>query len=375
MICINIVRIVQSCHWQWYPDFTFRASFQAWALRRNHPNTTWKPSLLQVIVYDMDYDLVSSQSDLQTSLSSVFLQDNWQCRDNLVIGLGARYDRHNLDMTVSDPTLKQKPRNDTTSQLSPKLSVTYNVNAKEAFFSSISSVFRPPTASDYYRWSGNYFDWAPGSNPRLGAAARGFKNQTEWQQAMGVLEPEHGMSYELGWKKRFNDRLNWQITGYLNDIDDYINTYNPPGSKGYPPTYNIKNAKIKGLEVSADYALSNTITLVSAFTNQIGSKSGDSMDPGGTTLSNIPRNTLNVGIRYNNKQGFSAALDTRYTSERRVSGTALGVYTTTDLAFALQKKDSAITLAINNIFDKKYEETTGYEMPGTTYSIAWQKSL
>lgn len=53
--------------------------------------------------------------------------------------------------------------------------------------------------------------WAPGSNPRRGAAALGFKNQTEWQQAIGVLEPEHGMSYELGWKKQFEYE---ETTGY-----------------------------------------------------------------------------------------------------------------------------------------------------------------
>ncbi len=324
---------------------------------------------------NMDYDLISSQSALKTSMSSVFLQDNWQLRDNVIIGLGARYDRHNLDMTVSNPALTQKPRNDTTSQLSPKLSATYNVNKTEAFFASVSSVFRPPTASDYYRWSGNYFDWSAGSNPRLGAAALGFTTQAQWQQAMGVIVPEHGIAYELGWKKQLNDRLNWRITGYVNDINDYINSYSPPGSKGYPPTYNIKNAKIKGLEVSADYALNDKLTIVSAFTNQIGSKSGDNMDPGGTALNNIPRNTLNVGIRYNNKQGFSAALDTRYTSERITGGTTLGGYTTTDLSFALQRKNSTVSLAINNIFNKKYQETSGYELPGTTYCVAWQTSF
>ncbi|HWR40443.1 MAG TPA: TonB-dependent receptor [Patescibacteria group bacterium] len=323
----------------------------------------------------MDYDLISSQSDLQTKQIGVFIQDNWQWRPNVTVGLGLRFDQHKLDMAVYDTSLAQKPRSDTTNWLSPKLSVTRKISEKESVYSSVSGVFRPPTASDYYRWSGNYFDWSVGSNPRLGAAALGFTTQAQWQQAMGVLEPEHGVSYELGWKKQATDRFGWRITAYYNDIDNYINTYSPPGSKGYPPTYNIGNAKIKGIEVSTDYVLSKRMTLVSSYTNQVGSKSGDNMDPGGTSLTSIPRHTFNTGLRYQDGKNFRAALDVRYLSGKVSSGETLGGYVITDLGFSWQYKNNTISLAVNNLFNKDYQETAGYPMPGTTYSLSWQTSF
>ena len=323
----------------------------------------------------MDYDLISSQSDVRTRQLGIFVQDNWQWRPDVTVGLGLRFDQHHLDMEVYSSALTQKPRNDTTNWLSPKLSVTRKLSDQESIYSSVSGVFRPPTASDYYRWSGNYFDWSPGSNPRLGAAALGFTSQAQWQRAMGVLEPEHGVSVELGWKKQASERLGWRITGYYNDIDNYINTYSPPGSKGYPPTYNIGNAKIKGVEVSADYKLSARVTLVSSYTNQLASKSGDNMDPNGTRLTNIPRHTFNTGLRYQDGKTFRAALDVRYLSGKDDGGVNLGGYVLADIGVSWQCKNNTISLAVNNLFNKSYQETAGYPMPGTTYSLSWQTSF
>lgn len=49
---------------------------------------------------NMDYDLISSQSRLKTRFPGIFVQDNWQVKPGLIVGLGARYDYYKLDMDV-----------------------------------------------------------------------------------------------------------------------------------------------------------------------------------------------------------------------------------------------------------------------------------
>jgi outer membrane receptor protein involved in Fe transport len=321
----------------------------------------------------MDYELLSSSSELKTSFPGAFVQDNWQLRPDLILGLGLRYDYYKLDMRVYNPSLAQKPRQDDDSQLSPKLSLTKRISDKEAIYASASSVFRPPPAADYYRWSGNYFDWTAGSNPRKAAAALGIATQDEWQRRVGVLRPENGWSYELGWRKQASERFGWRITGYYNDIDNYVTTFMPSYITGYPPTYNIGNAKIRGVELSTDYVISKTTTAILAFTRQKGRKSGDPLDSD-AALTSIPENTMVLGLRYRNGQ-FRAALDTRYTGVRKVSGSRLGGYALTDLSFMKEFKDYAVALSIKNIFAKEYQENQGYPMPGRVYGISWQHKL
>lgn len=321
----------------------------------------------------MDYDLTSSKTNLKTDLNGLFVQDNWQVTDKTTIGLGARYDYYKLDMDV-DPANAQKSRDETKSQLSPKFSATYKVGNNESVYSSISKVFRTPTLSDYYRWSGNYYD--PNGSHYNSYKTNVLKDPnftlTQWQQMVGFLKPEDGVSYELGWQKQFNSQFNLRVTGYMNDINNYVTTYSAPGTGGYPTTYNMDNAKIKGLELATDYQLSDKFALVSNYTHQKATKTGDKFDPTGTTVTNLPKNTVNFGLRYDSHKGFRGALDTRYRSRITNSSSVLGGYSITDLALSYTKHDKTINLAINNIFDKEYQENSGFPMPGTTYSLSYQ---
>ncbi|MDR1702356.1 MAG: TonB-dependent receptor, partial [Sporomusaceae bacterium] len=321
---------------------------------------------------NMDYDLTSSQSDIETQHKGVFLQDDWRLKNDVVLGLGLRYDRHSMDMRFFNASDRDKSGTDDNSQLSPKLSVTKQLSSSEAVYASASSVFRPPTESDYNRWSGNYFVWA--NNPEKISNTLGIANLAEWQQRIGVLKPEHGMSYELGWKKQFGDKLGWRVTGFYNDINDYIAVYVSNAIRGFPPTYNIGNAKIKGVEISSDYTFNEHWKSVVTFTRQKGSKSGDPLDVNSTTLNNIPENTLNLGLRYQPNENFRAALDTRYIGRRAGVGfeRSLGGHVLTDLSFMLKHHNLTYLFAVCNIFDKQYQESTGYPMPGTTYSVSCQ---
>ncbi|MEN6567519.1 MAG: TonB-dependent receptor, partial [Veillonellales bacterium] len=176
-----------------------------------------------------------------------------------------------------------------------------------------------------------------------------------------------GMAYELGWKKEFTAKWNGRVTGFLNDIDDYVNVYSGSEIGSQPPTYNIDHAKIKGLEFATDYQFNQKAGAVFNVTTQTASKSGDQLDPDGTDLTNLPKQTVNFGLRYNNLQGFRSSLDTRYRKNK-----TLGNYAIVDFAMSYTKNNRTVALAVNNIFDKDYQQTAGFPMPGINYSLSYQ---
>lgn len=324
-------------------------------------------------IQTMNYDLSSAQSTLKSNFSGLFLQDNWQIRPKWTMGLGLRYDYYKFDMDVSGNAQPQQPYSNESLFMSPKFSLVYDAGKTDRLFASASSVFRPPTSADYFRWSYNYFNWDAGSSARLLAAALGFSSQTAWQQAFGQLTPEYGWSFELGWRKQMSDRLDWRLTGYYNNINNYVNILiSRYTQKGYYPTYNIGNAKIGGLEFSLDYILNSHFSTHLAYSYQKGTKSGDRLDAG-TTLYNIPESTYAFGIQYKNKQ-IQAALDLHYTGETPTAIKRLPGYSTTDLSVSYTLGKSLISLSCNNIFNLQYEEA-GYLMPGRMFSASWQQTF
>jgi outer membrane receptor protein involved in Fe transport len=319
----------------------------------------------------MNYDLSSSQSLLKSNFSGVFLQDNWQIRPKWTMGLGVRYDYYKFNMDVNSSSQPQQPYDNECSYVSPKFSLVYEAGKSDRLFASISSVFRPPTSADYFRWSYNYFNWGTGSSGS--SPVLGFSSQVAWQQALGKLEPEYGWSYELGWRKQVSDKLDWRVTGYYNNINNYINILiSGATQKGYYPTYNIGNAKIGGLEFAMDYALDSHFGAHLAYSYQKGTKSGDKLNAG-TVLNNIPESTYAFGLHYKNRR-LQAALDMHYTGETPTAVKRLPGYSTTDLSLSYTLGKSVISLTCSNLFNLMYEEG-GDPMPGRTISASWQQTF
>jgi outer membrane receptor protein involved in Fe transport len=314
------------------------------------------------LIYGLDYRQLelSGSNNFKADMQGYFVQDTWQAAPKVLIGLGVRYDIYNARDTAKDNTLSDE------SQVSPKASVTYKLGKNEAVYASASRVFRPATVADYSRWSGNYS--GTNQNRTLYNNAHGLNwSLSQWQQVLGLLKPERGMAYELGWKKGLSDRWNLKITGFYNDIDDYVNVYSGSEISSQPPTYNIANAKIKGIELATDYQFSKMLGGVISYTTQSSSKSGDQLDPDGTEVTTLPRNTFNLGLRYNNLKGLRSSLDARFRDDQR-----FGKYTIVDWALSYTKGIHTISLAINNLFDTQYQQTAGFPMPGTNYNVSYQ---
>ncbi|CQR74474.1 Colicin I receptor precursor [Sporomusa ovata DSM 2662] len=313
--------------------------------------------------------ITSSPSSLEAEMNGYFIQDNWQVNKKTLLGLGVRYDQYQSSNLLTSKEYSDK------SQVSPKLNVTYQLTPQEAVYASASRVFRPPTVSDYVRWQMNY-------TPSNASNSNYMKYKTynklpdewtlaDWQKTIGQLDTENGMAYEVGWKKQFNDKFGAKVTGFFNDIDNYVIYYMGSGINSGPPTYNIDNAKIKGVEIATDYQFSKTLGMVLNYTTQHGSKSGDPLDPTGTEVTTIPKETINLGLRYNNRQGFLVALDGQRI--QTVAAATTRGYTLFNLGMSYTtKNDQTVALAVNNLFDVDYEQTADFPMPGRNYSLSYQ---
>ncbi len=123
--------------------------------------------------------------------------------------------------------------------------------------------------------------------------------------------------------------------------------------------------------MTSEYQFSKNLGMVLSYTTQNGSKSGDRFDPTGTDLDSIPKGTINLGLRYNNRQGFRAALDGQRIKPATNSKTASYTIFNLGMSYAM-KNDQTIALAVNNLFNTDYEQIDGFPMPGRTYSLSYQ---
>lgn len=284
--------------------------------------------------------------------SAIYAEDNWQLDERWKVYLGLRYDHYKAN---KDDEHASKMQNVSENSLSPKFSLLLNSDANNSSSLSINRVWRAPSMPEYYWWSQNYSD-------------NKFTNS---------LKPEHGLSYELGHKHKFDKRYSTKINLYYQDINDYINF------RHYAPfrAYNIDNAKLWGTELTNEIKFDQHNTLLVNYTNQHTRKNGVA----GNDLNNglhgeldySPRHKIGLAYLYDSKL-WKLRYNINYISSQKDSPAGesgavyrIGGYTVHSLAvIRTLNKNTDLSLFIDNIFDKKYVEQYGYPMPGRLFSAA-----
>ena len=309
----------------------------------------------------MKFHIKNEFSRYRLPAHALFIEDNYTAGERTTIGMGLRYDHQKF--TAEQGGI----RKDSYHHLSPKMNITQKLSDGSYLFAGASMLFRAPTVADYSRWSTGYID-------RDGDYRNEFfpgSSIPDWQKFLGTPKPEKGMSYELGWKKSLHDNANLQITGFYYDIDDYLNISFGKAHLKPPIVYNIDNVKVRGIEIMGSYQLNENWSLTAGYTYQKSKKEGDRMN---AALRNLPESTFKSGVYYNNFHGFRSALNLRFIGKAKAEdpSSALPSYTIADATFSYEKGSHLISLAVNNIFNRYYEESRGFRMPGTNYSVSYQ---
>ncbi|WP_296056741.1 TonB-dependent receptor [uncultured Amphritea sp.] len=219
------------------------------------------------------------------------------------------------------------------------------LNDDISFIASYGTAFKAPSFNDlYYPNSGN-----------------------------AELSPEESDAYELSLRGKHNG-VNWQTSVYQTTFDNMI-AWAPiaPGSSTWKPS-NINSARIRGLELSADYqwqqwSLDGNVAFIDP-ENRSGVNKGNRLQRRADRIANI-----------NIDRDFGAlALGTtlhaegrRYTSNSNTR--SLAGFGTVDLRAAYQFAPAwQVRAKLSNLLNKQYQTVSGYNQSGSTalFTLAYQ---
>lgn len=338
--------------------------------------------------------------DFNQDLLGIFFEDAFQITDALKITAGIRYDEFENRIDSGGGPVGAFRESIDDSEWSPRICADYNFMDSVTFYASAGKFFKAPTMADMYRWHGNYSlnSFAGravlrsyyGLNQPPGAPASiiPFQYIDGWHQLIGKLKPAKGYDYETGIRATGAD-FAFQINLFYQDIDDYVVIY--PVS--YPPTYNIDNVKLWGIELSGRYIFCRYFEVEGNYTYEETEKHGDKIIEeiyGENDLFNAPKHLLNLTLRAKPFNGLTSEWQINSVDERFAGGAPgvppqmaaqnseyepmphLGGYTIHNLRISydtpfIKGVDTKFTMAVENIFNKKTWERLDYPTPGTLF--------
>ena len=326
-------------------------------------------------VADSLFDAPNQRTTDQTSLGGQ-LQHAWQFASNHNLTYGVDYRNVQADNTTLDLVTNQRTLNysDTINQLglfaryqadfTPRFSANFGVRqdfndlADGSFTSfnvgtrvkltdttnfraNFARNFRVPTLADLY--------FEPFNNPDLG--------------------PESGLSFDVGIDQQLGHRGLFRFTFYRNDIQDAIGfdlaTFTPQ---------NIGRVESIGVETEVNYQLFDDWFIFANYTwNDPKIRSGPNPDSEGNLLPFTHADTWNVGLSYENPQGWYGALFLNSVSNffvDRGNQESLAGRTTLDFKLRVPITNAlALNASVDNIFDTQYEEFPGFPGVGRNFQV------
>jgi iron complex outermembrane receptor protein len=192
--------------------------------------------------YAADLPSPGEFGEIQEKNFAAFVQDEWKITDKLTALLSLRYDWSGIDADVvsyQDHRDMTSPytyienamiENQSVDALSPRIALNYKAMDDMSFRASWGKSFRAPTIAERFVRDAGIFLGNP--NP--------------------ALNKETMTGYEIGVYKQFGDKVSLDVSAYLNDYKDLIESRNI-NPMGFPIVFlyeNIAEARIWGIETS-----------------------------------------------------------------------------------------------------------------------------
>lgn len=181
------------------------------------------------------------------------------------------------------------------------------------------------------------------------------------------LQPEQSTNRELSLEGT-NAGLFWRITGYDNRIDQLIQW--SPDSSGFWRPANVGRARIKGVELEAEFATGFIDHRLSA-----DFKDAQDLDTDTQLIRRAKRNYK--WVAQTEWQRLEGALTWLYQGRRpEIGGVILPSYGLWELGLGYKVTDQ-LTLRgrVENLFNKEYEIARGYQTPGRGYFAGFNYQL
>jgi outer membrane receptor for ferrienterochelin and colicins len=252
---------------------------------------------------------------------------------------------------VKDVNIKSGARIDDYSNFgnrtSPSASFSWWALDSLKFHGLWGESFRAPTFNDLYWPREDWGIWGGvEGNPRL--------------------KPETAKSYEAGVTTYLFNSVETDVTYFNNKFKDLI-IWQKDASKWYRPS-NVNNALIEGFEVNANF---QPLKKVTANVNYTYMEAKDTLTS--RWLTYRPKNIYKGSLDYALTDRLSLYLTGRYTTKRYDNDTNtvfLKDYFVADGNIAYKLNDfTELSLTVNNVFDKDYQEVYNYPMQGTAVTV------
>ncbi len=284
---------------------------------------------------------------------------------------------------------------------------TFNINTVSLFGEAdmgISRYFRPHLGLRYDNFGGDYENRDPGSTPFKQDMQNydylspkvGFRSQildpldlrVSYSEGFALpdgidkydhsinVDPEEIKQYEVGLTFTPVKELWFDIAGFILDTDSEMQE-DPPGSGTYK---NVGKTRRKGVELAARYRLLSSLEFfgdLSFIDTEIKENTDSSLI--GKALKGIPKNILNIGLKYTSPSGLGAKIKWRSVGDWWIDSAnteKYGGYDVVDAGtyYTIQDHKGVkyrLFVNIDNLFDKHYT-TAAWSGYGTTnYAVAW----
>lgn len=258
--------------------------------------------------------VVRNGSESTIDYNAFYVQDEWVVNDRLLV----------------IPSLRFDDSNKFSSNISPKLGVTYKMNQNLRLKANVGTGFKSPSPDELYMKMTHY-----------NVTVLGNEN----------LEPEKSKSYELAIEGEKGANFG-KISYFSNKVTNLIDSVSKRFSDGriQAQYVNKKQADLNGVEVEAGRHLSDKFTLKMNYT-YLDAKDGISKE----RLEGRAKHKSSLQLHYNNikEDGISGVLWTEWNKDYLYVGENK-TYNIWNLAINKEWNPTFTTyIAVDNMFDKK----------------------
>lgn len=251
---------------------------------------------------------------------SLFAQDEWSIRKNLILNAGVRYDHYS---TFGDT-------------VNPRAAVIYSPWEPTTFKFLYGQAFRAPNSYELY-----YESTTSRANPGL--------------------QPETTRSYELVWEQRFGPRWRTGISAFWNDVEDLINQELDPGADPISTEDDLYffdnqgSAVARGVEFEVEGKLTWGLRAVASYTF------ADTEDQTtGRQLDNSPQHLGKLSLSQALwREKIFASLEFQAMSSRKtVAGNESSAFCIANFTLFSRElvKGLELSASIYNLFDQRYDD-------------------
>ncbi len=286
-----------------------------------------------------------------------YAQDTWKMSDWFTATLGLRYDIYHL-IPINGSTIPEL--ND--DGFSPKLTGTFKITPSDTLTASVYQALRTPNLPEMYWWATGQTHGNP------------------------VLQPEKNTAGELIYQHNFGKKSSVRLSTYYYNIDNFIYMRFDPNWQG---TYNIDKVTLWGGSVEGRTDITGWLSAKANLTYQKSKKEGDPFDTAHLTdeLDYLPEWKGSLGLDW--KLPYKMLLNTtaRYVGEQKTIYTystgwgwpqttnyklmTLDSFITADVELKIPlMKHVELSLYVENLFDKQYQEVLGYPSLGRVIGTA-----